>query len=123
MFYNVYLSKNGRILSWRMSAGVRFALGFVLVSVLAMVIWVLVSGDFAASSRLGKVNLVLIPFLLVLAVFYEDSIELNKDEGWMETRVGLVFLKRTRRWPADELTGIVYRVVRGSGNNSNSVFS
>lgn len=123
MFYSVYLSKNGRVLSWRMSVGIRIALGFALVSVLAMVIWVMASGDYAESSRLGRVNLILVPLVLIIFQFYEDSIVLDRDEGWLETRMGLVFFKRTRRWSADELTAIEYRVVRGSGKISDSGFS
>jgi len=123
MFYNIYLSKNGSRLFWRMGKGLRAALGFTLISVLAMLVWVVTSGVIIEASLFGRLNLVLVPAFLLVAVFYEDSVVLDRDEGWLETRVGLLFLKRIKRWPAGELTGIEYRVVRGGRKKPSNVFS
>jgi len=123
MFYNIYLSKDGRLLYWRMSKGLRAALGFTLISVLAMLVWVLMTGVVIEASLFGRLNLVLVPVFLLVAVFYEDSVVLDRDEGWLETRVGLLFLKRVKRWTAEELTGIEYRIVRGGRIKHSDGFS
>jgi|GEM_PF-3597254 len=120
MFYSVYLSKDNLILSWRMSTGLRVALAFAFLSVSAVLFRVLASGDFTGTSPFGRVNLILLPFLLFLGVLYEDSIVLNRKDEWLETRTGLIFLKRIRRWKAEDLTGIEYRTVRGSGKTDNT---
>ncbi len=116
-FFAAKLSKNGNRLSWGMSPILRGGLIFAFVSVAGMIVFSLTASEYAALSIIGKINVVVLPILLLFGSIYEYRVTFDKAEGSVEIRKGLFFLPRREKYEIRAVQRLVVRTVRpGRGN-------
>ncbi len=109
MFFAVFLSRDGKRLSFGMRPFLRGAVGFALFSVLAMIAFTLTPENLADTPLAGKVNLVVFPVLLALGFLYRYRLLFDAEKEEVCLDRGLVFLYRRKRYRFDEVTGVMAR--------------
>lgn len=116
-FFAVKLSGDGNRLSWGMNPTLRGGIIFALLSVAGMLIFSLTAAEYENLSAFGKVNVVLVPVLLIAGSLYEYRIIFDKAGDFVEIRTGLVFAYRRKRRPLHEVQRLVVRTVRPGARN------
>lgn len=109
MFFSVSRSRDGKRLSYGMKPFLRGALVFALASVLAMIAFSLTPEDIAGAPLAGKINLVLMPTLLLAGSLYRYRVLFDSDRSEAYLDHGLLFAYRRTRWSFDEVTGLIVR--------------
>lgn len=118
MFFSVSLSKDGEKLSFHMNPALRGVLLFFLLSVLAMFLFSFSPEDFTNAPLPGKINLILLPLLLLGGTLYRYTILFDKSREIIEIQSGLLFWYRTQSYPFSDLTGLVRKRIRISKSHS-----
>lgn len=107
MFFTVSLSKDENTLTYGMSPAIRFVFIFFLLSLVMMFLFSFTPEDFNQAPLAGKINTILLPFIMLLGSTYRYTIRMNKKIEKMEILKGFgPFLSR-KSFPLQSLTAIV----------------
>ena len=105
-FFNIKLSKDTNRLSFSMNPILRGLLLFFLFSVIGMFIFTYSINDFLTASIPGKISIIVIPLLVLLAGIYEFSIEFDKKRKKIILKKGTIFLHKSEEYDFSSFTGI-----------------
>lgn len=82
-----------------------------LVSLAAMFIFNFTPEDFVNAPLLGKINVFLIPLLLLFGATYQYTVRFDKTDSTITILNGLVFLHKKTVYSFDDLKGIYKRKI------------
>lgn len=94
-----------------MNPVLRTGLGIALASVIAMILFSLTGAEYAALGPVGRINVIVIPTLLLLGTLYDYRIVFDKANETVTIRSGLVIAGRTRTYRLDEVQQLVIRTI------------
>jgi len=100
-----------------MSPILRGGLIFAFLSVAGMLLFSLTAAEYSTLSTAGKINVVVLPILLLFGSVYEYRVIFDKASGKVEIRKGLFFANRREYYPLGDVQRLVVRTVRPSGKN------
>ncbi|OQX29059.1 MAG: hypothetical protein B0D92_05690 [Spirochaeta sp. LUC14_002_19_P3] len=101
-----------------MATTLRIALIFVFISAFGALLYSISTLSFSEISFLGRCSLVFFNIVFAAAALYEDQVILNRSEATITLVNGLIFLRRVRSWPAEELQGMEYRLIHAGRHGS-----
>jgi hypothetical protein len=105
-FFDAALKRGGRELVFSMNPLLRGMIVFALVSVASMLLFNFEPGDFAEAPLLGKLNLIILPLLLLLGSLYKYTIRFDAETKRIRRERGLLFLSFSESWSFSELTSV-----------------
>jgi len=108
-FFSCSVSKDGKRLVYGMSLLLRIILGFILLSIVLVLLFNFDISTYPNLSLLGQINVIFIPLLFFLATFYQYEICFDKEQKKIFIRHGLLFLYKQRVFEFEDLTGIEWR--------------
>ena len=107
MFFTVRLSNDERVLTYRMNPLLRVVFLFFLVSLAAMFLFDFSAPDFYEASLPGKINMFLLPFIMLLGSSYTFTIRLDKTLETISIIKGFYPITSRKTIPLSSLSAVV----------------
>ena len=105
-FFEASLKNGGKVLVFRMNPVLRGFLVFALISVAAMLVFNFSLEDWSEAGPLGKVNLVLIPAILLVTCLYEYRVRFDAVAEQVHVERGLLFWLRRETYAFSRFRGV-----------------
>jgi len=109
VFFTVFRKPDGSRLTYGMRPFLRVALLVGLISVVGMFFVSLTPEDIKEAPMIGRINLVVVPVLLLLGVLYQYRLVFDKKNEEIYLDRGLVFLFHRKVFSFDDVNGILIK--------------